>query len=651
MKNIASRVLIMVILLTLDSVTFAQMPQTLEGTWVVDIKATGELLKNSPPSPQDLQWISLSSGLMFQIIYEFTGGAITMGAYTLQKKLMYQLLPGEDDKLRYVSKIKQAGRDDIWVVNIISDEHISISSSLSPATKYFLLKRVKLDPNTRAEDVKRAFEAWKEWAQDMAPILGPKTTFTWKEEVLLHDGKTIIVERSNTYDPTMNHEIGQSAPLAEHKTTFMIPGTSQMVIWKSNNRSFAEPEHLNLLSLNILEGVPFVATTPYRSFAFEKWGRPNPPYVFFRYVGRWERISLNEFPEEFKINVIARSLQHEPYKKTVTGENREYGFVRAQTVATINREPGSSKEYYSILRTPIDYGPPRPEYKGSKTPHPIAPQAMTESSSDLEEGLSAFENGEYDVAFGKLNPLSEAGVAMAQNTLGRMYQRGRGVPQDDHQALLLFRKAASQGLPNGKNNIGTMYAAGRGVKQDYKQAVAWFLEAAHQGFPLAMDNLAEMYAKGFGVMPDQAEASRWRAKARSAGFTGKNDVMHIERGGTTEYQKAVEFYYQWKFAEAAPFFQQAAEKGHPEAQLILGTLYHDGQGVQKDKRQAEYWTQEAGKQGHHMKDNRDRVVIHSSKERIEEIEKTRSSPPLPICACGRDIPPQECAYLFSCRLP
>src|SRR5678816_3705983 len=207
--------------------------------------------------------------------------------------------------------------------SIINDENISISSSQNPVTKYFILKRAKLDPNMRAEDGKRAFEAWKVWAQEIAPILAPKTTFTWKEEVLLHDGKTIIVERSDTYDPTMNHEIGQSAPLADHKTTFMIPGTRQLVIWKSNNRS-AEPEHLNLLSLDILDGVPYVATTPYGSFAYQKWGRPNPPYVCFRYVGRWERISLKEFPEEFKINVIAHSLQPVSYTHLRAHETPEH---------------------------------------------------------------------------------------------------------------------------------------------------------------------------------------------------------------------------------------------------------------------------------------------------------------------------------------
>ena len=204
------------------------------------------------------------------------------------------------------------------------------------------------------------------------------SSFTWKEEVLLHNGKKIIVERSDTYDSSMNHEIGQGPPLAEHKTTFKIPDTNQEVIWKSENRSMENPEHLNLLSLDFLDGVPHVATTPYMSFAYQKWGRPNPPYVFFRYVGRWERISLNEFPEQFRINVLVHSVQHEPYKKKVMAENDKYGFMRSQSVAEINREPGSSKEYYSILRTPLDYGPPRPEYKGPKAPHPIAPQGTTD---------------------------------------------------------------------------------------------------------------------------------------------------------------------------------------------------------------------------------------------------------------------------------
>src|SRR6185503_21276861 len=96
------------------------------------------------------------------------------------------------------------------------------------------------------------------------------STFSWEEEVLLHDGKKIIVERKDTYDYRMNHEIGQGPPLAEHKTTFQVPGTNREIVWTSDNRSIAEPQHLNLLSLDFLEGIPHVATTPTRTFAYEK---------------------------------------------------------------------------------------------------------------------------------------------------------------------------------------------------------------------------------------------------------------------------------------------------------------------------------------------------------------------------------------------
>ena len=198
------------------------------------------------------------------------------------------------------------------------------------------------------------------------------STFTWKEEVLLHDGKKIIVERSDTYDSSMNHEIGQGPPLAEHKTTFMIPGTSKTVIWKSNNRPTADPDSLHLLALDFLDDVPYVATTSASCVAYNKWKRPNPPYVFFKYVDGWKHISLEEFPRKFKINVTIDL--DEPDKKKVTTENREHGFVRAQAVAEINHEPGRSKEFYTLFREPIDLFGRCPEYGSSfKAPFPITP--------------------------------------------------------------------------------------------------------------------------------------------------------------------------------------------------------------------------------------------------------------------------------------
>ncbi len=211
------------------------------------------------------------------------------------------------------------------------------------------------------------------------------STFTWKEEVLLHDGKKIIVERSDTYDSSMNHKIGQGAPLAEHETIFLIPGTNQTVIWKSDNRPSPDPDNLHLLALDFLGAVPYVATLSISCVAYNKWHRPNPPHVYFKYVDGWKRVSLEEFPEKFKINLIVTGRKNDTPK--IFEADRKFGFVPAQIVAEINREPGRSKQFYSLFREPIDLrgvcpeptGPDGlPSKRGSKAPVHITPPNSAE---------------------------------------------------------------------------------------------------------------------------------------------------------------------------------------------------------------------------------------------------------------------------------
>lgn len=263
------------------------------------------------------------------------------------------------------------------------------------------------------------------------------------------------------------------------------------------------------------------------------------------------------------------------------------------------------------------------------------------TSSDLEEGLSAFENEKYDLAYSKLNPLSEAGIAMAQNTVGRMYLQGYGVPQDFNRARNLFSKAANQGLANAQNNLGVMHAAGKGVQQDYKQAIEWFRKAANQDYALAMNNLADMYKNGLGVQPDKVEAARWRKRAQSNGFTGNKSLTKIETVGNSEYRKGLEHYHKWEFIEAAELFLRAAQKGHPEAQLQLGWLYQHGQGVQKNEEEAQYWMQKAKSGGHSLEDKRDRVLlIETSAEESEKISRSPAVAPT-VCGCSR-TPSGEC---------
>jgi TPR repeat protein len=56
------------------------------------------------------------------------------------------------------------------------------------------------------------------------------------------------------------------------------------------------------------------------------------------------------------------------------------------------------------------------------------------AAGQLEDGVAAYQLGDYETAMQLLRPLAEQGNAEAQFTIGQMYENGQGVPQDFTQA-------------------------------------------------------------------------------------------------------------------------------------------------------------------------------------------------------------------------
>ena len=69
---------------------------------------------------------------------------------------------------------------------------------------------------------------------------------------------------------------------------------------------------------------------------------------------------------------------------------------------------------------------------------------------------------------------AEQGYDLAQNSLGWMYKEGRGVPQDDVEAVKWFQRAAEQGLAWAHLRLGLMYEEGRGIAQNHVEAHKWY---------------------------------------------------------------------------------------------------------------------------------------------------------------------------------
>ena len=72
------------------------------------------------------------------------------------------------------------------------------------------------------------------------------------------------------------------------------------------------------------------------------------------------------------------------------------------------------------------------------------------------DGLDAYEKGDYKTAHRIFLKLAKKGLAEAQHNLGVMHAKGRGVPQDHKEALKWYRLVAEQGDAEAQRSLGVM---------------------------------------------------------------------------------------------------------------------------------------------------------------------------------------------------
>jgi TPR repeat protein len=70
-----------------------------------------------------------------------------------------------------------------------------------------------------------------------------------------------------------------------------------------------------------------------------------------------------------------------------------------------------------------------------------------------EDGMAAYNRGDYVPAIRLFRPLAEQGNAKAQNVLGVMYRRGEGVARNSLRAFMWFSRAAARGDARAKAEL------------------------------------------------------------------------------------------------------------------------------------------------------------------------------------------------------
>jgi TPR repeat protein len=140
--------------------------------------------------------------------------------------------------------------------------------------------------------------------------------------------------------------------------------------------------------------------------------------------------------------------------------------------------------------------------------------------------------------FDEMKALADQGLAAAQYNLALMYDLGRGVPENDAEAVKWYAKAADQGHSGAQSNLGFMYDNGEGVPENDAEAVKWYRKAADQGRSGAQYNLGLMYADGRGVPENSIRAYVWWSMAKTQGYADAATNLDILKPQMTPQQIA-----------------------------------------------------------------------------------------------------------------
>lgn len=171
---------------------------------------------------------------------------------------------------------------------------------------------------------------------------------------------------------------------------------------------------------------------------------------------------------------------------------------------------------------------------------------------------------------------AQRGDQQAQYILGRIYEQGMGIEQNEDKAAEWYIKAAKQGHWDAIKVLTKLSLQGNIFAQQ------WVITGAEKGCIEAQYALGQMYANGLETPKNEDQAVRWYIRAANEGHWDIPDILK-------------------KLALSGNIFAQnwiriEAEKEDQGAQYILGRMYEYGIGVNHNEDKAAEWYIKATKE-------------------------------------------------------
>lgn len=359
-----------------------------EGTWVFDTEATIENLKKSKleMKPQEAEWFPLMLGYSFGMILNFKDSIISVSTYNNDKSKPFCRFDSKQSSWKkYISKTDEkymykCDKDDTLTVSYINNgKNIIIESAKNSSNKYFLWKRVELDPASRNVASKRFMDDYKKMIQDIKSIpLIASETKKWDDEALLHDGRTMEVHREITYGGR-SLEQGISTWFDTHSFSAKNPGTGKIIKWSGE-------KDVRPIMLDFVNSDPYLVVWSNKVFSNVKlYGCPEIPYAFLKYdekTSQWIPVPRNLAP-----GVLRRANLSSNYDGTYMMDSKRqtkefiasrYETARGSSNGSITAEIPENydtwdynfKREYNLKRYENDCRPPLPVETATELPPP-----------------------------------------------------------------------------------------------------------------------------------------------------------------------------------------------------------------------------------------------------------------------------------------
>lgn len=161
--------------------------------------------------------------------------------------------------------------------------------------------------------------------------------------------------------------------------------------------------------------------------------------------------------------------------------------------------------------------------------------AKSQNAEQLyQEGKALYDAKKYSEALPKLKAAADKGHKKAQYRMGRAFDKGNGVGEDNVRAFQWYLKAANQGHAKSQYQVGRCYKKGKGVGQDEQKAFSWYMKAANQDNADAEVALAKLFLK----RGDKGKAKTWCLRGIRHEKDGKRMLQELRDEAAAGEQKA-----------------------------------------------------------------------------------------------------------------